>query len=160
MKRTFWKLGAGAVGVGVFTLLLGTILRLTPKNNLRRLFYTPLGLSRGVSAGDILFWVGVAVAVLGAVLILAALVAKNTQGSGKKKSAENPMLWTEGPAVPPEPVNPVDMQGYQPESDDWRCDSCGAVNPAAYRFCSVCGTPRADAGDYSGGNGFGMPGNL
>ena len=88
MKRISWKPGAGICGVGVFTLLLGMILRLSPKSNLQRLIYGPLGLKTPFGVGDIVFWAGVGVAVLGLILTVAGLVAglSGKKSGGKKRT--------------------------------------------------------------------------
>ena len=53
MKRLSWKPGAAVAGIGLFALLTGILLQLTPRNLWRELFYQPLGLSAGWGLGRV-----------------------------------------------------------------------------------------------------------
>ena len=130
MKRLSWKPGAAVAGIGLFALLTGILLQLTPRNLWRELFYQPLGLSAGWSLGRVVYWVGIALLAVGVIWTLIALVARRKPGKpagtwvcaacGASNQAGSHFCGVCG--------KPAAAAG---QGKTWRCSVCGGMNPAA-----------------------------
>lgn len=140
MKRLSWKPGAAIAGIGLFVLLTGILLQLTPRNLWRELFYRPLGLSAGWSLGRVVYWVGIALLAVGAVLVILSLAVR-------RKPAQKANPWvcaacgaSNQPgsrfcAVCGKPV------GTAGQEKNWRCSVCGGMNPPGAAACLSCANP-------------------